>query len=100
MVRFALRGEYFNDPEGARTVPGTSVPTGTAVAIPGGKQFWEITPTLQVKPFYKYKPFDNFIVRLEYRHDQSNTAVFQENNGDLRKGQDTAAAEFMYYFGY
>ena len=100
MVRFALRGEYFNDPEGARTTPGTSVPTGTAVAIPGGKQFWEITPTLQIKPLYKYKPFDNFIVRLEYRHDQSNTAVFQESNGDLRKGQDTAAAEFMYYWGY
>jgi hypothetical protein len=94
MVRFALRGEYFDDPQGARTASATTVP------IPGGKKYWEITPTLQVKPFAKYKPFDNFIVRLEYRHDQSNTAVFQKSNGDLRKGQDTVAMEFMYYFGY
>lgn len=99
MFRVALRGEYFDDPQGVRTVSGIATePSGATV--PGGKKYWEITPTLQFKPFAKYKPFDNFIVRLEYRHDQSNTAVFQESSGDLRKGQDTVAAEFMYYFGY
>jgi hypothetical protein len=94
MVRLALRGEYFDDVDGARTASATTVP------IPGGKKYWEITPTLQLKPFASYKPFDNFIVRLEYRHDQSNTAVFQKSDGDLRKFEDTIAAEFMYYFGY
>jgi hypothetical protein len=99
IVRLALRGEYFDDAEGVRTVSAiANEPSGATV--PGGKKYWEITPTLQVKPFAKYKPFDNFIVRLEYRHDQANTAVFQENNGDLRKGQDTVETEFMYYFGY
>ena len=99
IVRLALRGEYFDDAEGVRTVSGIATePSGATV--PGGKKYWEITPTLQVKPFAKYKPFDNFIVRLEYRHDQADTAVFQESNGDLRKGQDTVSTEFMYYFGY
>lgn len=94
MVRLVLRGEYFDDRNGARTVSSTATP------IPGGKKYWELTPTLQLKPFARYKPFDNLIVRLEYRHDQANKDVFEKSNGDLRKFQDTIAAEFMYYFGY
>ncbi|MER3446438.1 MAG: hypothetical protein C4291_06115 [Candidatus Dadabacteria bacterium] len=99
VVRLVLRGEYFDDRNGVRTVSSIATPI-SGTTVPGGKKYWELTPTLQLKPFARYKPFDNFIVRLEYRHDQANKDVFEKSNGDLRKFQDTIAAEFMYYFGY
>jgi hypothetical protein len=84
IVRFALRGEYFDDPEGFRT--------GTA------QKLWELTPTLQLRPFAKYSPFDNFLLRLEYRHDQSDEDVFVDDDGGLKKTQDTVALELLYWF--
>jgi hypothetical protein len=85
IVRFALRGEYFDDPEGFRT--------GTA------QKLWEITPTLQLRPLAGHTPFDNLLFRLEYRHDQSNEDVFEDHDGDFtKKTQDTVALELLYYF--
>ena len=80
-----------DDKNGARTL-------SSAAPIPGEKKYWEVTPTIQLKPFADFKPLDNFIVRLEYRHDQANKDVFGAGNGDLRKSQDTIAAEFVYHF--
>src|SRR3990170_7902555 len=77
-------GEYFDDQDGFRT--------GTA------QQLWELTPTLQLRPFAKYSPFDNLLLRLEYRHDQSDEGVFEDNDGNFKKTQDTVAMELLYYF--
>jgi hypothetical protein len=84
IVRFALRGEYFDDKDGFRT--------GTA------QQLWELTPTLQLRPFAKYSPFDNLLLRLEYRHDQSDEDAFEDDDGNFKKTQDTVALELLYYF--
>src|SRR3990172_7240263 len=84
IVRLVLRGEYFDDQDGFRT--------GTA------QKLWELTPTLQLRPFAKYSPFDNLLLRLEYRHDQSDEGVFEDNDGNFKKTQDTVALELLYYF--
>ncbi len=84
IVRLVLRGEYFDDKDGFRT--------GTA------QKLWEITPTLQLRPFARHSPFDNLLLRLEYRHDQSNEDVFVDDDGGLKKTQDTVAIELLYYF--
>jgi hypothetical protein len=83
-IRLALRGEYFDDNDGFRT---------------GTKQkLFEITPTLSIKPFAKYKPFDNLVLRFEYRFDHSDEDSFEDNDGDFKDTQHTIATEFLYYF--
>jgi hypothetical protein len=84
MLSVALRGEYFQDDDGART---------------GFEQkMWEITPTLSIKPFVGHRTFDNLEFRVEYRHDQSDERVFEDSNGSLKKSQDTVALQLLYYF--
>jgi hypothetical protein len=69
----ALRGEYFNDTQGART--------GTA------QEMKELTLT------WETKLFGNLILRPEYRHDWSNRNSF---DGNTKKQQDTLALGVMY----
>ena len=73
----ALRGEYFNDPQGFRT--------GTA------QRLKEITLTPQ------FVVAKNLLVRPEYRHDWSNTESFPGSTGsNTKKDQDTIALGLMY----
>ena len=84
----ATRGEFFDDEDGART--------GTAQTL------WEITQTLS----YKIPEVTGLLARLEYRHDNSDTNVFPNNNfvspttgqQHLWHGQDTLAANIIYAF--
>jgi len=80
----AVRGEYFNDRQGART--------GTAQELKEVTLSWEI------------KPVSTLILRPEYRHDWSNRNGFDTNisgvavtgrNG-TKKQQDTIALGVMY----
>jgi predicted porin len=73
----AIRGEYFDDKDGART--------GTA------QDLWEVTVTAG------YKWVKNFETRLEYRHDQSDVRNF-DREGRPAKSQDTISTEFIYRF--
>jgi len=73
----ALRGEYFNDPQGFRT--------GTA------QRLKEITLTPQ------FVVAKNLLVRPEYRHDWSNMESFPGSTGsNTKKDQDTIALGLMY----
>ncbi|MGH8056397.1 MAG: porin, partial [Candidatus Entotheonellia bacterium] len=73
----SVRGEFFNDEDGART--------GTV------QDLWEITLTAA------YKWVKGFETRLEYRHDRANVASF-DREGRPTKNQDTISAEFIYRF--
>ena len=73
-----LRGEVFDDVDGART--GASA------------TYTEVTPTLT------YKITDGLWWRNEYRHDESDTKrVFAHETNPVR-GQDTLATELIYAF--
>ena len=75
------RGEYFNDKNGARIVSG-------ALA-----QYWELTGTLE------YRPWKDFITRLEYRHDQADQDVFNAHKaGVFSDYQDTISGEAIFTF--
>jgi hypothetical protein len=73
----ALRGEYFDDDEGVRT--------GTV------QELWEVTLTND------YKIYDNLLLRLEYRHDESNTKSFTEKTTSVDT-QETVSMELVYSF--
>jgi hypothetical protein len=73
MHAVALRGEYFNDRQGART--------GTA------QELKELTLT------WETKLLGSLILRPEYRHDWSNRNSFDSNS---KKQQDTLALGVMY----
>lgn len=73
LFSLALRGEYFNDPDGART--------GTAQVLK------EITFTPE------FRIAKGLIIRPEYRHDWSDQNSF---NGGKDKNQDTIALGVMY----
>jgi len=86
---FASRGEFFQDKDGART-------NGSAQTL------WELTQTVS----YKVPEVTGMLVRLEYRHDNSNVAAFTNNNyidpntgvQHLWHGQDTLATAVIYAF--
>jgi putative OmpL-like beta-barrel porin-2 len=89
-LEFATRGEWFSDPDGART---------------GLKQnLGEITQTIS----YKIPHVDGLLTRLEYRHDESNSNPFFSNQawmttkpflpGRTHDGQDTLTAALIYTF--
>ena len=61
-LRTAIRGEYFRDADGARTL---AVAPGSPVCQ------WEITATVQ------YKIWRGLVGRVEYRHDQADEKVFK-----------------------
>jgi hypothetical protein len=74
----SLRGEWFEDPNGART---------------GVKQsLWETTLDT------KYLFTQHFYTRLEYRHDEGSQKVFLADSTKTTHGQDILGAEFTYLF--
>lgn len=76
-----VRSELYEDAGGFTTCEGTTAyqpranvcfgATSTTSAPPVGQTLWEVTTTLQ------YKPFKSLTTRLEYRYDKSNQHVFQ-----------------------
>jgi hypothetical protein len=85
---FASRGEFFDDEDGART--------GTVQTL------WELTQTIG----YKVPEVEGLTLRLEYRHDNSTSHVFTNNNfinpatglQQLWNGQDTVSANAIFTF--
>jgi len=57
-----------------------------------GSAHYDITADLL---FY---PTAQIIVKFEYRHDQASHAVFLNSNGSYSRGNDIAAAQFIYSF--
>jgi hypothetical protein len=85
-LRTALRGEYFRDADGARTL---AVGAGAPVSL------WEITATVQ------YKIWKGLVARLEYRHDDADKKVFKIRTPGLvptSDSQDTITVALHYLF--
>lgn len=84
----ALRGEFFNDDDGVRT----SATNRRGVGVEA--ELWETTLTL------KYKPYEKFMVRLEYRYDFApDTDFFFENSRrGFRQDQSILQVEAAYLF--
>ncbi len=75
---FALRGEWFSDPDDYRTGTGS-----------GGQDLREVTGT------FKWQMTENLQARLEFRHDWSNKKVFSDGDG-YSDDQDSMIVEFAY----
>lgn len=96
-----LRSEIFEDAGGFVSCGGTTDyqpranvcfgATSNAAASPVAQTLWEITSTLQ------YKPFQALVTRLEYRYDKSNQNVFQLG-GRSTSYQPTLTFEVSYLF--
>ena len=96
-----VRGELFEDAGGFVACAGTTDyqpranvcfgATSSASAPPVAQTLWEVTSTLQ------YKPFKSLITRLEYRYDKSNRNVFQVG-GRATSYQPTLSFEVIYLF--
>jgi hypothetical protein len=96
-----VRGEIFEDPGGFTTCQGTTATqpranvcfgaTSTSPASPVSQTLWEVTSTLQ------YKPFQSLTTRLEYRFDKSNQNVFQVG-GRPTSYQPTLSLDVIYLF--
>ena len=82
-----LRGEFFNDEDATRA-------SSAATLIPGqGQELWEITLTPEIRIN------QNMVVRMEYRHDQSNrNAFFDSGAGKTQDTQDTIALNALFYY--
>ena len=77
------RGEYFNDTDGVRVVPGLAA------------AYWEFTGTLE------YRPWKNAITRLELRYDGSDHDIFNDENlpvPSLSDEQTTLSGEIIFFF--
>ena len=100
-VGIRIRGELFEDPGGFTTCGGTTASqpranvcfgaTSTTPASPVSQTLWEVTATLQ------FKPFSSLTTRLEYRYDKSNQNVFQVG-GRATSYQPTLSFEAIYAF--
>ncbi len=76
-----LRGEYFSDDDGTRA------------NVASGQNLWEITVTPE------FRVNQNMLVRLEYRHDGSDSGnAFLDNDGTGSSTQDTVAVNALFYF--
>lgn len=73
------RTEFMSDRQGLRIVSGTN------------QDIWEQTLTLELKPY------KDLITRLEYRHDQSSSPAFTDNQ-KATSHQDTIGLEMIYSF--
>jgi putative OmpL-like beta-barrel porin-2 len=83
-LRTAVRLEYFDDPESARTA---GRPLGNRTSLS------EVTATVQ------YKIWRGLVGRAEYRHDDANAKVFGVlSSGPTRTAQDTISLDFYYLF--
>ena len=96
-----LRGELYEDAGGYTTCQGTTSyspranvcfgATSEAQAAPIAQTLWELTGTVQ------FKPFSSLITRLEYRYDKSNQNVFQVG-GRATSYQPTLSLDVIYLF--
>jgi hypothetical protein len=75
----ALRGEYFNDPDGFQT---------------GTKQHLE-----EFTATYEYKWVEGMLTRIEYRGDFSNVASFHKDATSMVDQQSTLTVAFIAFFG-
>jgi hypothetical protein len=85
-LRTAVRGEYFRDADGARTL---------VVAAGSPLSLWEITTTVQ------YKIWKGLVGRVEYRHDEADEKVFKiraPGRVPTGKSQDTITIALYYSF--
>ena len=79
----ALRGEVFVDSDGVRFA---------SAQAPDGSTAWAFTPTVA------FQVTEGLLWRAEYRHDENNRKVFENNDGAYYRGQDTLATELIYAF--
>jgi hypothetical protein len=96
-----LRGEMFEDAGGFVSCQGTTAyqPRGNVCfgatpetqAPPVAQTLWEVTGTVQ------FKPFSSLMTRLEYRYDKSNQNVFQLGNR-ATSYQPTLSFDVIYLF--
>jgi hypothetical protein len=96
-----VRAELFEDAGGFVSCEGTTDyqpkanvcfgATSAASARPVAQTLWEITSTLQ------YKPFKSLTTRLEFRYDKSNQNVFQLGER-ATSYQPTLSVEAIYFF--
>jgi hypothetical protein len=73
-----LRGEWFDDPQGART--------GWAQTLTE----WTLTP--------EFRPHPKIVVRGDLRRDHSNLAVFELSDGTFGHTQATVSANALFIF--
>lgn len=73
------RTEFMSDRQGLRIVSGTN------------QDAWEQTLTLELRPY------KDLITRLEYRHDESSSRIFTDNQKSV-DNQDTIGLEMIYVF--
>lgn len=87
---FAYRGELFFDDDSFRTF----TTTGTAAIPSSARRFWGHTVTLD------YRPYTNWIARLEYRQDASSAGVYDRTVGSTEghSTQGTLATELICVF--
>jgi hypothetical protein len=78
-----FRGEWFKDQDGART---TSVLNAVGLTEAA---YWELTTTLA------YRPFDNLLVRGEYRYDRSDESVFAGHTSGTSNNLQTFAVDLV-----
>jgi putative OmpL-like beta-barrel porin-2 len=85
-LNVALRGDYVDDQDGARTSGVLGFPANA------GQKFGSGTLTLNLKRW------DSMLLRPELRYDRSNLLVFPATDGTLRKDQLTFALGVSYLF--
>ncbi len=85
-LNVALRGDYVDDKDGARTSGVLGFP------VNAGQKFGSGTLTLNVKRW------DSVLIRPEIRYDRSNLLVFPASDGTLHKDQVTFALGVSYLF--
>jgi len=86
MLNVALRGDYMDDKDGARTSGVLGFPANT------GQKFGSGTFTLNIKRW------DSVLIRPEIRYDRSNLLAFPATDGTLHKDQLTFALGASYLF--
>jgi len=86
VLNVALRGDYMDDKNGARTSGVLGFPVNT------GQKFGSGTVTFNIKRW------DSVLIRPEIRYDRSNLLVFPATDGTLRKDQLTFALGASYLF--
>ncbi len=82
----STRMEYFNDNDGVRTASANGM-SGRTI-----QDLWELTVGTD------YALYSGLIGRLEYRHDDSNSSVFQNSKSKAIDSQDLVTLQFLYAF--
>jgi hypothetical protein len=89
-IGVALRGDYLNDKDGART---SGAPATAPFPVNTGQELTSVTLTLNLKPY------KNFQVRPELRWDHSSADLFGRRGNDTGEAnQITAALGIAYLF--